>query len=111
MTMSSPSRSEVTQLLNERVPRPDWTDSDARRRQVVSVAKRTIEADPRSLSHLTEVRNDEQGAVAQELGVRKRTVMDKCGRQIYKEYAHVPDNDYHGAFDEMLWDIYRSLDT
>lgn len=104
------SRTQAQRLINKRIPRPDWKSSDARQKQVVSVAKRTLSACPESMYELTEIRNKKQKEVAQEMGLSPPTVMDKCGRQLYGEYVSLPNNKYQQAFDKMLWEIYKDID-
>jgi len=111
MSVNNPSKRQIKKSLDERIPRPDWKDSDARRKQVVEVAHKTISANPRSRAELTNIRGSKQDVVRKDLGVRKRTVMDKCGRQLYEEWGNVPNNKYHEEFDNMLWDIYQDLKT
>lgn len=104
------SRTRVQRLIDERIPRPDWKDSDARRKQVVAVARRTLSTHPQSLAELTQVRNKKQKEVAREMGLRTQTVKDKCGRQLFKGYADIPNNEYHQEFDKILWAICKDLD-
>lgn len=98
---------QVEELLDDRIPRPDWKDSNARRGQIVAVTKKTLSAEPRNLSELSKVRNEKQKEVAKNMNLRTRTVMDKCGRQLYKGSSTVPENKYHQKFDKMLWEIHK----
>ena len=86
--------------LNKHIPNESWSTNFKRRRCVQKVASRTLSQS--STIPITERRKRAQEQVAMELGVKKTTVNDHCGRQLFEERASDPRNQWIKRFDNVL---------
>lgn len=103
-------KTELEEALDNNLPQSDWLTNRKQREIVVSVAERYLELP--SEPSVRDRRIQAQNYVLENSDIENiQSILDQCGRRLFKGYKEVPNNSWTREFDRVLEQLESERDN